>query len=157
MITTTKTATTQSIRPLTLYDQAKEAPCRDISARHLRAAVSEGEERKTCDWISSFSFFQERSCLRGEKDEILRSNGEFLNSRESSSVSGGENSIYDCFALCIMHAAPYLSVYYTWVWGSPYNHILIVTPPKGSRRILLSGFFPLRGYHPHPPPFLLPP
>ena len=52
------------------------------------------------------------------------------------------------WVLCIMHAAPYLSVYYTWVWGSPYNHILIVTPPKGGRRILLSGFFLLRGYSP---------
>ena len=48
-------------------------------------------------------FFPSTQLSHVEKDEILRSNGEFLVSSESSSVSGGENSIYECFALCMQH------------------------------------------------------
>ena len=77
--------------------------CSTLEGGRLRGG---GEENLR---LNFFIFF----FLRGKKDEILRSNSEFLVSSESSSVSGGENSIYECFALCIMHAAPYLSVYYT--------------------------------------------
>ena len=111
--------------------------------------------------------------LRGGREENLRLNffifffpstqlsqsGERWNSAVKWRILGFKRILislrrreFYLWVLCIMHAAPYLSVYYTWVWGSPYNHILIVTPPKGGRRILLSGFFLLRGHSQPPQP-----